>query len=112
MQAIPSLLAERPNVPSRCWLGSQALMRWRVRGGRLPDGSGGPQAYSAMLPDEVEKANPYVSKVLLQVFDDVSMKAGLGRTVDFKNTVVVFDLYSWIADDPANGEGRLPGNRR
>jgi hypothetical protein len=65
-----------------------------------------------MLPDAVEKAHPYVFNVLPQGFDDVRMKAGLGRTVDFKNRVVVFDLYPWVPDDPANGEGRLPGNRR
>ena len=45
--------------------------------------------YSVILFDEVEKAHPDVFNVLLQVLDDGRMTDGQGRTVDFKNTVIV-----------------------
>jgi len=45
--------------------------------------------YSVILLDEVEKAHPDVFNVLLQVLDDGRLTDGQGRTVDFKNTVVV-----------------------
>ena len=45
--------------------------------------------YSVILLDEVEKAHPDVFNVLLQVLDDGRMTDGHGRTVDFKNTVIV-----------------------
>jgi ATP-dependent Clp protease ATP-binding subunit ClpB len=45
--------------------------------------------YAVILLDEIEKAHPDVFNVLLQVLDDGRMTDGQGRTVDFKNTVVV-----------------------
>ncbi len=45
--------------------------------------------YSVILMDEVEKAHPDVFNVLLQVLDDGRLTDGQGRTVDFRNTVVV-----------------------
>ncbi|MFZ1180008.1 MAG: ATP-dependent chaperone ClpB [Herbaspirillum sp.] len=45
--------------------------------------------YSVILLDEVEKAHPDVFNVLLQVLDDGRMTDGQGRTVDFRNTVIV-----------------------
>jgi ATP-dependent Clp protease ATP-binding subunit ClpB len=45
--------------------------------------------YSVILLDEIEKAHPDVFNVLLQVFDDGRLTDGKGRTVDFKNTVIV-----------------------
>ncbi|MBK9677064.1 MAG: ATP-dependent chaperone ClpB [Betaproteobacteria bacterium] len=45
--------------------------------------------YSVILLDEIEKAHPDVFNVLLQVLDDGRMTDGHGRTVDFKNTVIV-----------------------
>ena len=45
--------------------------------------------YSLILLDEVEKAHPDVFNVLLQVFDDGRLTDGHGRTVDFRNTVIV-----------------------
>ena len=45
--------------------------------------------YSVILLDDVEKAHPDVFNVLLQVLDDGRMTDGQGRTVDFKNTVIV-----------------------
>ena len=48
---------------------------------------GGP--YAVVLFDEVEKAHPDVLNVLLQLLDDGRLTDGKGRTVDFKNTVVI-----------------------
>ncbi len=45
--------------------------------------------YSVVLFDEVEKAHPDVFNVLLQVLDDGRLTDGQGRTVDFKNTVII-----------------------
>ena len=45
--------------------------------------------YSVLLLDEIEKAHPDVFNVLLQVLDDGRLTDGQGRTVDFKNTIVV-----------------------
>ncbi|MFA5293492.1 MAG: ATP-dependent chaperone ClpB [Phycisphaerae bacterium] len=45
--------------------------------------------YSVVLLDEVEKAHPDVFNVLLQVFDEGRLTDGHGRTVDFKNTVII-----------------------
>ena len=45
--------------------------------------------YSVVLFDEIEKAHPDVFNVLLQVLDDGRLTDGQGRTVDFRNTVVI-----------------------
>jgi ATP-dependent Clp protease ATP-binding subunit ClpB len=45
--------------------------------------------YSVVLLDEIEKANPDVFNILLQVMDDGRLTDGHGRTVDFKNTVLI-----------------------
>lgn len=45
--------------------------------------------YSIILLDEIEKAHPDVFNILLQVFDDGILTDGLGRKVDFKNTVII-----------------------
>ena len=45
--------------------------------------------YSVLLLDEIEKAHPDVFNILLQVLDDGRLTDGQGRTVDFKNTVIV-----------------------
>ncbi|MHC4171515.1 MAG: ATP-dependent chaperone ClpB [Planctomycetota bacterium] len=45
--------------------------------------------YSVILLDEIEKAHPDVFNVLLQVFDDGRLTDGKGRTMDFKNTVII-----------------------
>ena len=53
--------------------------------------------YSVLLLDEVEKAHPDVFNILLQVLDDGRLTDGQGRTVDFKNTVIV--MTSNLASD-------------
>ena len=45
--------------------------------------------YQVILLDEIEKAHPDVFNVLLQVLDDGRLTDGQGRTVDFKNTVII-----------------------
>ncbi|OGA16055.1 MAG: ATP-dependent chaperone ClpB [Betaproteobacteria bacterium RIFCSPLOWO2_02_FULL_63_19] len=64
--------------------------------------------YSVILLDEIEKAHPDVFNVLLQVLDDGRMTDGQGRTVDFKNTVVVMTsnlgsqmIQGMAGDDPS-----------
>jgi len=57
-------------------------------GGRLTE-SVRRKPYSVILLDEIEKAHPDVFNVLLQVFDDGRLTDGKGRTVDFKNTVII-----------------------
>src|SRR6266496_1941739 len=54
--------------------------------------------YSVILLDEVEKAHPEVFNALLQIMDDGRLTDGLGRTVDFKNTVVIMTSNAGSAD--------------
>nr|WP_211331862.1 ATP-dependent chaperone ClpB [Inmirania thermothiophila] len=65
--------------------------------------------YSVVLFDEVEKAHPDVFNVLLQVLDDGRLTDGQGRTVDFRNTVVVMtsNLGSQLIQEMA-GEENYP----
>jgi len=61
--------------------------------------------YSVILLDEVEKAHPDVFNILLQVLDDGRLTDGQGRTVDFKNTVIIMtanigsDIIQQFRDD-------------
>ena len=57
--------------------------------------------YSIVLMDEIEKAHPEVFNILLQILDDGRLTDGHGRTVDFKNTVVIMTSNigsQWIMD--------------
>jgi ATP-dependent Clp protease ATP-binding subunit ClpB len=68
--------------------------------------------YSVILFDEIEKAHPDVFNVLLQILEDGRLTDGQGRTVDFKNTVVIMtsNLGSGVLQDPRISEaerGRL-----
>jgi len=57
--------------------------------------------YSIVLMDEIEKAHPDVFNILLQILDDGRLTDGHGRTVDFKNTVVIMTSNigsQWIVD--------------
>ncbi|WP_277068834.1 ATP-dependent chaperone ClpB [Saccharomonospora viridis] len=62
--------------------------------------------YSVVLLDEVEKAHPDVFDVLLQVLDDGRLTDGQGRTVDFRNTILVLtsNLGSQVIADPTLSE--------
>jgi ATP-dependent Clp protease ATP-binding subunit ClpB len=58
--------------------------------------------YSVLLFDEIEKAHPDVFNILLQILDDGRLTDGHGRTVDFKNTVVIMTSNvgsHWIQDE-------------
>ena len=57
--------------------------------------------YSVVLFDEIEKAHPEVFNVLLQILDDGRLTDGHGRTVDFKNTVIIMTSNvgsQWLQD--------------
>jgi len=65
--------------------------------------------YSVILFDEVEKAHPDVFNILLQVLDDGRITDGQGRTVDFKNTVIILtsNLGSSAILDGINEDGEI-----
>ncbi len=60
--------------------------------------------YSVVLFDEIEKAHPQVFNIFLQIFDDGRLTDGKGRTVDFRNTILIMtsnlgsELYSQISN--------------
>lgn len=59
--------------------------------------------YSIILLDEIEKAHPDVFNILLQVFDDGILTDGLGRRIDFKNTVIIMTSNIGTRDVKAGG---------
>ena len=65
--------------------------------------------YSVVLFDEIEKAHPDVFNILLQVLDDGRITDSQGRTVDFKNTIIIMtsNLGSQILLEGLDGEGNL-----
>ena len=65
--------------------------------------------YQVVLFDEIEKAHPDVFNVLLQVLDDGRLTDGQGRTVDFKNTLIIMtsNLGSEYLIDPAQDVGKV-----
>ncbi len=65
--------------------------------------------YSVILFDEIEKAHPEVFNVLLQLLDDGRLTDGQGRTVDFKNTVVIMtsNIGSQYIQDLRNDEEEM-----
>jgi ATP-dependent Clp protease ATP-binding subunit ClpB len=64
--------------------------------------------YSVILLDEVEKAHPDVFDVLLQVLDDGRLTDGQGRTVDFRNVILILtsNIGSTFINDPALSEDK------
>lgn len=54
--------------------------------------------YSIILLDEIEKAHPDVYNILLQVFDDGILTDGLGRKIDFKNTIIIMTSNAGTKD--------------
>jgi ATP-dependent Clp protease ATP-binding subunit ClpB len=63
--------------------------------------------YSVVLLDEVEKAHPDVFNTLLQVMDDGRLTDGQGRTVDFKNTVLIMTSNIPVSDEEATSDVAL-----
>ncbi len=70
--------------------------------------------YSVVLFDEIEKAHPDVFNVLLQVLDDGRITDSHGKTVDFKNTIIILtsNLGSDIILDGINGRGEISEDAR
>lgn len=72
--------------------------------------------YSVILFDELEKAHPDISKLLLQVLDEGSLADGQGRHVDFRNTIIVMtsnigqELF--LGDKDANDAGKISDSLR
>jgi ATP-dependent Clp protease ATP-binding subunit ClpB len=70
------------------------------------------RAYAVVLFDEIEKAHPEVLNVMLQLLDDGRLTDGKGRTVDFKNTVVIMTSNvgsHYIAEQARSQDGRSAG---
>ncbi|MBI3398128.1 MAG: AAA family ATPase [Deltaproteobacteria bacterium] len=69
--------------------------------------------YSVLLFDEIEKAHPEVFNILLQILDDGRLTDGQGRTVDFKNTVIIMtsNIGSQFFIVRANGRSPLLGDK-
>ena len=61
--------------------------------------------YSVILLDEIEKAHPDVFNMLLQVLDDGILTDGLGRRVDFRNTIIIMTSNIGVRDLKAFGSG-------
>ncbi len=70
--------------------------------------------YSVILLDEIEKAHPEVFNILLQVLDDGRLTDGQGRTVDFKNTVIILtsNIGSHLYSDPISGDDDFESVKR
>jgi ATP-dependent Clp protease ATP-binding subunit ClpB len=70
------------------------------------------KAYTVVLFDEVEKAHPDVFNILLQILEDGRLTDGKGRTVDFRNAVVILTSNigsQWIRDLAGKGEEAIRG---
>lgn len=69
--------------------------------------------YSVILLDEIEKAHPDIYNILLQVLDDGQLTDGLGRKVDFKNTVIIMTSNIGVRQlkDFGDGVGFATANR-
>ncbi len=69
--------------------------------------------YSVILFDEIEKAHPEVFNVLLQILDDGRLTDGHGRTVDFKNTIIIMTSNvgsQWIQEFSASSRAEMEQN--
>jgi ATP-dependent Clp protease ATP-binding subunit ClpC len=66
--------------------------------------------YAVILLDEIEKAHPEVFNILLQILDDGRLTDGQGRTVDFRNTVII--MTSNIGQEVIQREGSVIGFSR
>jgi ATP-dependent Clp protease ATP-binding subunit ClpB len=67
--------------------------------------------YAVILFDEIEKAHPDVFNILLQILDDGRLTDGKGRTVDFRNTVIIMTSNigsQWISEASGDLESVLP----
>ena len=69
--------------------------------------------YSVILFDEIEKAHPDVFNILLQIFDDGRLTDGQGRTIDFKNTIIILtsNIGAQMIYDDTNNNGEELKNK-
>ena len=79
-------------------------------GGQLTE-KGRRKPYSVVLLDEIEKAHPDVFNILLQVLDDGILTDGLGRRVDFRNTIIIMTSNIGVRDLKDFGAGIGFANR-
>ena len=63
--------------------------------------------YSVVLLDEMEKAHPDIQNILLQVLDDGMLTDGLGRKIDFKNTVIIMTTNEGSKENQYDASGRV-----
>ena len=70
--------------------------------------------YSVVLFDEIEKAHPDVFNTLLQILDDGRLTDAQGRTVDFRNTVIIMtsNIGSLYLLEGIDGDGEIPEDAR
>ena len=70
--------------------------------------------YSVVLLDEIEKAHPDITNLLLQVLDEGKITDSLGRTIDFRNTIIIMtsNIGSRQIKDFGNGIGFSTANKR
>ena len=70
--------------------------------------------YSVVLLDEIEKAHPDITNLLLQVFDEGKITDSLGRTIDFRNTIIIMtsNIGSRQIKDFGNGIGFSTSNKK
>ena len=68
--------------------------------------------YCVVLLDEVEKAHPEVFDILLQVLDDGRLTDGQGRTVDFRNTILILTSNLGPSSSPTRRWPRMPSGTR
>src|SRR4029077_7926001 len=73
-------------------------------GGQLP-ATGRRKSYCVILLDELEKAHPEVFNILLQIFDEGRLSDAKGRTVDFRNTIII--MTSNLAQKMLKSESAL-----
>ncbi len=68
--------------------------------------------YTIVLFDEIEKAHPDVFNILLQVLDDGRLTDGQGRTIDFKNTILIMtsNIGSDLLLEGTKADGTIPAN--
>jgi len=67
--------------------------------------------YAVILLDEIEKAHPDVFNIFLQILDDGRLTDGKGRTVDFKNTVIIMTSNigsQWISEAAGDLDAAMP----
>ena len=103
-----------PGAAHRVAAGRRPARLRRLRGGRPAHRGGRRRPYAVVLFDEIEKAHPDVFNTLLQVLDDGRLTDAQGRTVDFRNTVIIMtsNIGSQYLLDGVTDDGQLKPEAR